>query len=497
MAQDYARKHNLDLDEVLTFHDEGVSGFRGQNNDAGKLAEFREAVRVGLVPSGSILLVEQLDRLSRMVPRKAMRVLEDIVEAGVSVVTLNDGREYSPESLDKDPMDLLVSVLTFIRANEESETKSRRLKQSWQGKREKMGARPLTSKCPAWLRLDKDIGRFILIQDRAEIVSRIFSMTLNGMGQHRIAEALNREGVPTWGRAEWWQRSYIAKILTNPAVIGTITPHIVEHEGGQQRKRALEPVFGYYPRAIPDSVWEDVQALQSANIAASKGAPISNILAGLATCPRCGKTMTRVQKGAKSNPSFVCVAAKVRAGCEYRSVRCETIERRLVHVLPSMILEREGIELADTLEDQIADLQIIAHGLADQVENLLDNLSVESSPALRDRLRQKEAALGAIRVELAELEDRRDVAAGPVVGARIERAVAALRPPEDGELDRSEANRALRSLFNRAIINWPEGTIDLEWKAGGTCRVHYTSVLLKPLEEASPRGASVYTKGNE
>lgn len=110
LAQNYAKTHDLELDQTLTFHDEGVSGFRGKNAEAGRLADFREAVRVGLVPQGSVLLVEQLDRLSRLVPRKAVRVLEDIVDLGVSVVTLNDGREYTPQSLDNDPMDLLTSV---------------------------------------------------------------------------------------------------------------------------------------------------------------------------------------------------------------------------------------------------------------------------------------------------------------------------------------------------------------------------------------------------
>jgi DNA invertase Pin-like site-specific DNA recombinase len=123
MARDYARRRGLDLDETLTFHDLGVSGFRGQNLAEGRLAYFREAVREGLVPQGSFLLIEQLDRLSRLTPRLARRVLEDIIEAGITVVTLNDERQYSPETLD-DPIDLIVSIMTFMRANEEGPARS-------------------------------------------------------------------------------------------------------------------------------------------------------------------------------------------------------------------------------------------------------------------------------------------------------------------------------------------------------------------------------------
>lgn len=494
MAQTYARAHDLDLDENLTFHDEGVSGFRGQNAGAGRLADFLEAVRVGLVPAGSVLLVEQLDRLSRMVPRKAMRLLEDIVDAGVSVVTLNDGREYSPQSLDRDPMDMLVSVLSFIRANEESETKSRRVSESWVTKRAQMGSRPLTSKAPAWLRLDPETRRFEPIPERAAVVARIFAMTLDGHGQHKIAETFNREGLETWGRGKHWHRSYIAKVLSNPAVIGTIVPHVVEHEGGTKRRRPLEPVEEYYPAVIAEETWADVRVLPSAHVATSRGAPITNILAGLATCPKCGNTMTRVQKGKKSRPSFVCTAAKAGANCQYKSVPYKSVEDRLIQVLPGIIRDREGITLADQLDEQISDAESTAHGLADQVETLLDNLSVESSPSLRGRLREKESALASARAKLRRLEEWRDIAAGPVIGSRINNAVAALSP-QDGELDRAEANQALRSIFKRAVINWPEGVVELDWKAGGSCRVHYASTTFKPLKEANPEGASVYMEG--
>ena len=50
------------------------------------------AVNDGLVPKGSVLLVEALDRVSRQSARKAVRILEDIVEGGITVVTLNDGK---------------------------------------------------------------------------------------------------------------------------------------------------------------------------------------------------------------------------------------------------------------------------------------------------------------------------------------------------------------------------------------------------------------------
>ena len=65
MASAYAERHGLDLDEGLTFHDLGVSAFRGKNVVEGALGQFISAVNDGRVQPGSYLLVENLDRLSR------------------------------------------------------------------------------------------------------------------------------------------------------------------------------------------------------------------------------------------------------------------------------------------------------------------------------------------------------------------------------------------------------------------------------------------------
>ena len=397
MAQAYALKHGLDLDEALTFHDFGVSGFRGKNAETGRLADFREAVRAGQVPPGSVLLVEQFDRLSRMVPRKAVRVLEDILEEGVSVVTLNDGQEYTADRLDEDPHALFMVLLVAMRAHEESETKRRRGMASWEGKRANMAARPMTSRAPAWLQLDRDVGAFSIIPERGELVRRIYRMTLEGMGQHKIAETFNQEGIAPWGRASFWQRSYIAKVLGNPAVIGTVTPHVMENDGHRKRRRPLEPVVGYFPAVIEPDMFASVQVLGEAQGAPTRGrhahAPISNILAGLACCPACGKTMTRVQKGSRSKPSFVCTTAKAGAGCQYKSVSYALIERRLLEVLPAGLREREGAAGVQSLEDQIANLDDGIDRWRDDIEGLVDSLTKGSSRAVMSRIEELEQEL--------------------------------------------------------------------------------------------------------
>ena len=102
----------------------------------GALGRFIEAVDNGTVPKGSVLLVENLDRLSRDKIRPALNRLGDLLDKGVSIVTLQDDKRYDATSLDNFS-DLMLSLLVMSRAHEESQTKSRRGKAAWEQKRKR------------------------------------------------------------------------------------------------------------------------------------------------------------------------------------------------------------------------------------------------------------------------------------------------------------------------------------------------------------------------
>jgi DNA invertase Pin-like site-specific DNA recombinase len=265
----YAKDNRLDLDSGSAFHDRGVSGFRGANASDGKLAEFLEAVRSGQIDRGSWLLVENLDRLSRMTPRRAARVLEDIVDEGVTVVTMNDRKVYTRENLDGDITTFLLAVLTFMRANEESATKGRRVAAAWANKRATIkpgNAKPYTRLAPAWLRWNDATASWSLIDDRATILQRIFAETIAGRGQATIAKGLNDDRITPWGRAKVWHRSYIKKLQASPAVIGTLIPHSMDHGDPTgprkgKRKPSGDQVESYYPAAINPDAWNAVASM--------------------------------------------------------------------------------------------------------------------------------------------------------------------------------------------------------------------------------------------
>jgi DNA invertase Pin-like site-specific DNA recombinase len=221
-AAEYASAHGLELDTRLTFRDLGVSGDHGANAKRGSLADFRFAVQHGDVAPGSYLLIESFDRLSRMDPWDALPIFQEIINADITIVTLQDNKEWSREAIRGNPLRILESLFVMMRAHEESATKSMRVASAYERKRERAAngdkSKPFTRMLPAWLRWDEAAKEIVLREDRAEIVRDIFAKTVEGWGQHKIANWLNQQSVPTSGSADYWHRSYVKKMLTNPAV---------------------------------------------------------------------------------------------------------------------------------------------------------------------------------------------------------------------------------------------------------------------------------------
>jgi DNA invertase Pin-like site-specific DNA recombinase len=185
-AERWAKQNSVELDTELTFRDEGVSAFDGLNVERGALGAFLRAVQNGDVPKGSWLLVENLDRISRQKPRRAARLMEDIIEAGVTVVDLHDGSQYSAQALDEDSLLLIGMVFRFIRANEESELKASRVAAARLRAREQFASdQPLTKaytkQLPGWLCWNDDTKQIEAIPERADVAEEGFVRSIRGI----------------------------------------------------------------------------------------------------------------------------------------------------------------------------------------------------------------------------------------------------------------------------------------------------------------------------
>lgn len=113
------------LDTTLDLRDLGVSAFRGKNAQAGALGLFLECIETGRVKLGDYLALESLDRLSRQRISAFLPLIQGILRAGVSIVTLSPERVYPPDAVDD--LGALIEMLAVLsRAYEESAVKSDR-----------------------------------------------------------------------------------------------------------------------------------------------------------------------------------------------------------------------------------------------------------------------------------------------------------------------------------------------------------------------------------
>ena len=467
-AQAYAERHGLDLDDELTFRDLGVSAFRGANIVEGALGKFLEAVDSGKVQPGSYLLVENLDRLSRDKIMPALNRFSSLLEKGITVVTLSDGKCYDADSLNNLP-DLMLSLLVMSRANEESELKSLRGKAAWKKKRERAAKEGhiLTAKAPAWLQL-RD-GEFKVIKDRAAVVQRIFHMALDGHGKEGIAYRLNKERVKPFGeKSNGWYPSYVRNILANEAVIGRFQPMRDAWVGGKRRHEPDGDVIeGYYPAILdPEIFYRARRAPPGAS--GSKGMALSNVLNRLVFCSKCGGAMHYVNKGKppKGRLYLACDNARRKHTCDAKSTRYDPVMNA---VLSSLDIGEEVIrDLLGNGDIEGHRQELIHHieatdGQIDELQagtvNLLDVLSRQPSPAIETRLAETESNVVQLRQDKADLEaelhslkDGQDHLGGTLQAmSEVRRVLDKGDDEQVGEM-RVRLNGALRRLISRIDI---------------------------------------------
>lgn len=276
LTRAYCERKGLVLDDSLTLTDLGTSAFRGDNVREGALAGFLEACRSGRVARGSYLIVESLDRLSRDQIRPALQLFLQLQDHGIWIVTHEPAREYNPDATDA--LSLIEPLVIFARAHEESAMKSHRRRDGWRQARDRarQGGGPMLKTCPAWLEVTPE--GFRVLEERAAVVRRIFTLCREGLGVFAITGTLMKEGVPPFGDrvpvkdegtrrrhkapegGRWgsgkWTKAYVYRILAHPAAMGTYQP---QRQEGRKLVVDGEPIPAYYPSVVTEEEWQDAQ----------------------------------------------------------------------------------------------------------------------------------------------------------------------------------------------------------------------------------------------
>jgi DNA invertase Pin-like site-specific DNA recombinase len=256
-TQQWADELGIPLNTQL--RDLGLSAFRGAHRTKGDLGKFLSLVQRGEISRGSVLIIESLDRLSREQVLDALNQFISLINAGIVIGTLADQQIYSRETLGNDWSKLIISLTIMARAHEESAMKSQRLTAAWEEKRRSAPTKPMTARCPEWLKLEE--GQFKIVDERQMVVRRIFFDAIAGFGKRRTAGRLNRDGTPAFRGKDGWHPSSVGKILSNEAVLGRFQPHRMVNG---KRIPDGPPLDGYYPPVIDEATfWQAQEAIKA------------------------------------------------------------------------------------------------------------------------------------------------------------------------------------------------------------------------------------------
>lgn len=404
LSERYAFEHGLELVDT-DLRDLGVSAFTGENAYSGALSKFLAAVRQKAIPVGSYLLVESFDRLSRQRPHAALTQFLEIINAGIILVTLVDGRVYTPDNATLD--NLLYAIVVMTRAHEESVTKSHRVSAAWKNKRQTIAMRKLTARCPAWLVLAADKSAFTIREDRKAIIERMFDEANAGIGAYSIARRLNVEGIPAFVGKGGWHTSSINKILTNRAVLGEFQPHRLID--GQRKPEGL-PIPGYFPRIISEDAFYSAQLQRSqrrTDGGGRRGPAITNLFSKLARCHYCRGPMRFENKGTgpKGGSYLVCDTA-------VRFKSCRAVRWNYREFEASFLAFVEEVDLGsfitsgDTASPQVPNFRTKVASLEGKIESLKTEQQnayalLQSAGANLSYVRQR---LVACEIEITESE---------------------------------------------------------------------------------------------
>jgi DNA invertase Pin-like site-specific DNA recombinase len=448
LARRYAEQHDLTLDEDA-YADLGVSAFRGANHDRA-LGRFVEAVDEGKIAKGSYLLVESLDRLSRDRILPALNRFSEILGRGIKVVTLFDGKEYDHASLN-DLAGLMVPLVYFARAHDESSAKSTRLKAAWDQRRERArNGQAIGNIGPTWLRLN-DNGKWHIIPDRAKAVRRIFKLADQGHGKAGIAARLNEEQVPTLRGGKAWRPAVVQRLLGNVAVIGTFQPS----KG--------EPIEGFYPAIVDKALFYRVRRAPP-GASGKGGRPMMNMLAGLVYCAKCGERMAyHPMKSRGKRFNYLRCDGKVRLKiCDAPMVRYEEVVGQLFERLE---VDKAVIGAAKrgsapsnlaTIEAQLTEAEHARERILQALEKAKNDDVVT---ILVGRLEQHEAAVYALKADLdqaqaaqADQQDPDDIYDAIIALADELKDALIYRQPQVVEDVRVRLNANLKRVIGRVEV---------------------------------------------
>lgn len=323
ILEEYASKNNLS--NIIHFTDDGISGT--QFDRPGFMA-MMNGVNTGNI---GCIIVKDMSRLGRDY-LKVGQCMEILRQKGVRLIAINDNVDSFYREDDFTPFRNIMNEW-YARDT------SRKIQSTFRSKGES-GKHTASTPPYGYIKDEKDKNKWIVDEKAAEIVRRIFNLTMQGNGPYRIAKILESEKVdiPAYHQQKLgyglyqsknfehpyrWCSSTIASILKKQEYLGhTVNFKTRKHFKDKKSKYVSEDkwlIFENTHEAIIDQeTFDNVQRIRGNVKRYPDGWGEYHPLTGLMYCADCGSKMyVHRTNNYKNIPYYVC--------SNYKKVPCGTL----------------------------------------------------------------------------------------------------------------------------------------------------------------------------
>ena len=429
LLSDYVREH-FPQDDVTEYSDDGYSG---TNFDRPGVQELLEGVKNGEV---DCIIVKDFSRFARDYIELGSYLEQIFPFMGVRFISIND--KYDSDKYAGNVADIDVNFKNLL-YDLYSKDLSMKVKASLRAVKEQ--GKAVCSTPPFGYAKDPDDRhKFVIAEDEAAVVRRIFKMYADGKSAVEIASAFNAEGVKppsqVWqekgirkaspkGGIFLWQHSAIHRILKNRTYTGDLVQGVYECVKIRDDKRVTDPerwiIAKDHHEAIVDrETFDKVQARYG-----KKGRKYritdDHVLMGRVVCGCCGHNLRHVY-GKMGQPYFWCMGLNIYHldGCVKRiedfcleEIVLFQIQQHIMELGESDKLLQEEKDAAEALVDSLKKrCRASERAIEKAREKRLAEFEAyalgdrESYDASGDEMEElKERAKG-LKVQLAEAEER-------------------------------------------------------------------------------------------
>ncbi|WP_088072546.1 recombinase family protein [Gottfriedia luciferensis] len=301
----------------------------------------------------------------------------------------------------------------------------------------------------------KEFRSLKINEEEAKVVKSIFEWyTKDLIGATEIANRLNQLKIPSFSGKKWSYHS-ILEMIKNPIYIGKVTWNKKSGKGVRKPKSEWLVVDGKHDGIIDTEVFNTAQHILTSRYHAPYNTKLSNQLAGLIFCMKCGSKLQ--QRYPKDKPKqLVCINNR----CNTRSSYTHLIEEKLLKGLDIWLKDYKINFSKQIMQEDIDSLNLKKHALK-QIENdytellmqknnlfnLLErgiyeeSVFLERSQLLSNRLEELLNSKATIMEEIAKFENREQM--NEQVIPTIETVIELYNKTTDIELK----NRLLKSVL--------------------------------------------------